>query len=619
MRRCSRPENITVQINDIDQNLLSFFYLWRLRITPGYSSLSQIDAMQSKNLKTLERLSPLLALLLSMIVFFGITDPQARHETAALLNATVSVQVLNDANFNLPVRDRDGQLYTRSGISVIDDTSMQRSAMITLAATLASIILFLGIWAALKLLCKSTNKIIEHKHEMKADNNRLIEAADLRKITSEKPGMSKIMFSGIPMPDKTDTTHLIITGSPGSGKSVNIKDTLISLRSSGRKAIVFDINGEFISHFYRADKDIILNPMDERSASWDIWCECTRSYDYLRMAKALIPEHKMEQNWSTGARIVLAKLAQDMGEEEKPTTESLLDQIRNIDNSQIVNILAETDSAPIIAKWGEEEACMGIRGVLIASVAPLEELSNDSFRFSVRRWAFNENDDSWLFISTHSDEIDILCPLTTVWLEFACSTLISLPADHLRRFFLVVDDLTSVNLIPSLQNFMIQSRKIGACAILGIDSIMRLTEIYGTATVQAISRSCESWAAMRSTDYTTAKWISAKLGKRNTVQKTEITFNGKTETQTVQKQFTTQIITPEQIYELPDMHGFIRMGGDKNPVAKFNSVARSWPVIAPAFVPRIKSSEETEEAILKGQAKETPENMADEIPTPAAA
>ena len=570
--------------------------------------------MPSTKLKTLERLSPLLALLISIAVFIGITSPQARHETTALLNATLNVQVLQDASYNLPVRTSDGQVYIRSGNSVIDDTTIQRSAMMTLAATLATVILFVALWMTLKVFWRSTSHVVQRRKEIESDKNRLIEAADLRKITSEHPSTSRMQFAGIPMPGKSDTSHLIVVGSPGSGKSVNIKETLIGIRAAGRKAIVFDINGEFISHFYRQDKDIILNPMDERSAAWDIWCECNRSFDYMRMAKALIPEHKMEQDWSTGARIVLAKLAQDMGETENPGTEVLLEQIRDIEDSQIVETLSETDAAPILAKWGEEEACMGIRGVLISSITPMQELSNDNFRFSVRRWAFNENDDSWLFISTHSDEIDLLRPLTTVWLEFACSTLISLPPDHLRRFFFVVDDLTRVNLIPSLQNFMIQSRKIGACAILGIDSVTRLTEIYGMSTVQAISRSCESWAAMRCSDYTTAKWASTKLGKRNTVKKTEITYQGKNQTQTTERQLTMPIVSPEEIHELSDMHGFIRMGGEHHPVAKFNSVARSWPILAPAFIPRAITEEEEEENILDSSTDdsvESPENTAE--------
>ena len=550
--------------------------------------------MQFKKPTNLERLPPILALLIAIITFAALTDSQGRHDTLVLLKATVNTQLLQDTNYSLSVRSSDGNVQLRSGESVLDDSGLQRNATTTLASTLFALVLFTTVWVLLRILFRSTNRAIERKKQADEDNNKIIEAADLRKITADRPSQSRMQFAGIPLPDKSDTANLIIAGSPGSGKSVNIKETLFSIRATGRKAIVFDINGEFISHFFRSDKDIILNPMDERSASWDIWCECKRSYDYVRMATALIPEHKMELDWSTGARIVLAKLAQNIGDTENPTTEALLDTIRTIEDSVIINILSETDSAPIIAKWGEEEACRGIRGVLISCIAPMQELSNDNFRFSVRRWAFNDTDDSWLFISTHSDEMDLLRPLTSVWLEFACSTMISLPADHLRRFFLVVDDLTLVNQIPSLPNFMIQSRKIGACAILGVDSIMKLTELYGMSTVQTISRSCESWATMRCSDHSTAKWISSKLGKRQTMQKTEITFQGKTKTLTTEKQFSSPIVMSDQIHDLPDMQGFIRMGDDKYPVAKFNSVARSWPTIAPAFVPRILAENEFE-------------------------
>ena len=553
--------------------------------------------MQSKPFQTLDRLSLLPALVISIILFLGITNSQARHETISLLKASVNTQLLGDTEYNLAIQNQQGQLLERSGISVIDDSGIQRSATITLSSLLLALLTFLGVWVILRLISRSTRRVIERKKEIEADNNRLVEAADLRKATADKPCQSRMMFAGIPLPEKADTGHLIVTGAPGAGKSVNIKEVLATLRANGKKAIVFDINGEFISHFYRADKDIILNPMDERSASWDIWCECTRSYDYMRMAKALIPDHAMEKDWSAGARVVLATLAQNLAEQEKPNTKELIRQIRELDDDQIIEILSETDAAPIIAKWGQEQACIGIRGVLISCVAPMEELDSNNYRFSVRRWSFNESDDSWLFVSTHSDEIDVLRPLTTVWMEFACSTLMSLSPDHLRRFFVVIDDITQLNQIPSLQNFMIQSRKIGACAVLGIDSLNRMTEIYGMGSVQSISRSCENWAALRSSDYTTSKWISNKLGRKNTLQTTEITYSGKNEKQTTQKQLSTPIITPEQLHELPDLHGFVRVGGENYPVAKFNSVARSWPVIAQPFIARTNSNIEEMEAI----------------------
>ena len=330
---------------------------------------------------------------------------------------------------------------------------------------------------------------------------------------------------------------------------------------------------------------MILNPLDSRSASWDIWCECTRRQDYLRLAKTLIPSNTLEEDFSVGARIVLARLAEKLAENGEPTTEKLIQQLKQVNHEQISSILEDTEGAGILARW-QQQATLGIRGVLLSCIEPLSELTSDSYRFSVRRWSHNDSDDTWIFVSTHSDEMDALRPLVTTWLEITAHTLTGLPSDHLRRIFFVADELTSLNNIPSLTKLMLKSKQIGACTVLGIDSYSKLAGHYDAEEINTLPRACQTWVCLRAAEIDSANWSSRLLGSHTQLKRTEVSFQGLDHKQINQHVIHTPIVTPAQVSSLPDLHGFLRFS-DQYPVAKFNAVAKELPKVATGFTPRV--------------------------------
>src|SRR3546814_15497666 len=65
----------------------------------------------------------------------------------------------------------------------------------------------------------------------------------------------------------------LICGAPGTGKTNMIVKMLEGIRAKGKRAIVYDTAGTFVEKFYREGKDILLNPLDERSAVWSPWVD----------------------------------------------------------------------------------------------------------------------------------------------------------------------------------------------------------------------------------------------------------------------------------------------------------------------------------------------------------
>ena len=424
---------------------------------------------------------------------------------------------------------------------------------------------------------------LESTQEDEIEDVRVIEAEELRQRTLGDISQSRASFSGIPLPGRSDISNLIFCGGSGSGKSVNLRDLLSSIRRSNRKAVVFDPSGEMISHFYRSDKDIILNPLDKRSATWDVWCDCLRYNDYLQVASTLIADQPQHDNWITSARLVLAHLAEQEGHQNKPDHRRVLEAIEHLDDAMISDILQTTEAAPVIAEFGEQ-ACFGIRGVLLASVKPFSETKNKNFRFSVRRWAFNEANDGWLFISAKTSESDVCKPLTATWLNLAARTLMNLNTDHLRRVFLIIDDISATNKIPSLMDYMVRSRRTGASAILTTHSISMLTSLYGEDDTNTLLRACDSVIAMNCNEPYTLQWLSSRLGSRDTIEKTEVSYGNSEQKVYTQRILKLPLVSEEDISRLPQMQGYVRFGNDY-PTARFHSAALEMAVIAPAFIP----------------------------------
>ena len=61
-------------------------------------------------------------------------------------------------------------------------------------------------------------------------------------------------------------------------------------RARGQRAVVYDSTGEFVAHYHREGKDVILSPIDQRSALWSPWSEGTDAFAYENLAQALIPD-----------------------------------------------------------------------------------------------------------------------------------------------------------------------------------------------------------------------------------------------------------------------------------------------------------------------------------------
>src|SRR3546814_20392258 len=93
--------------------------------------------------------------------------------------------------------------------------------------------------------------------------------------------------------------------------------------------------------------------------------------------------------------------------------------------------------------------------------------------------------------------------------------------DRNRRLYCVIDELPTLQRLPSLGDFLARARKYGGCGILGFQSYPQLEATYGIQDAAAITGYCSTWVALRANDTPTAKHVSENLGQVEQVEANE--------------------------------------------------------------------------------------------------
>ena len=400
--------------------------------------------------------------------------------------------------------------------------------------------------------------------------------------------MGSFSIGGVPVPDIFEPEHVLLCGAPGTGKTNLIVKMLEGIRKEGKRAIVYDTAGTFVEKFYRADKDIILNPLDRRTSRWSPWGDVPRDYHYDQIAESTIPDKTGDPFWAKAARGTLVAVLRKLAREKEMLVSILLDRLLRSKLKDLAAFAAGTDAAAFISLEGERTSA-GIQAELASVMRSFSYLDDTRKGLSIREWVENEKDDGWLFITVKADQLPSLRPLITVWLDIAISAIMSLAPDRDRRLYCVIDELPTLQKLPSLSDFLARARKYGGCGILGFQSYPQLEATYGIQDAAAITGYCSTWVALRANDTPTAKHVSENLGQVEQVEANEGMSYGVNDMRDgvnlSRMQVTRPLVMHTEVTNLPNLSGFLRFGRNL-PVVRFADTFNKVDTIAEGFIER---------------------------------
>ena len=117
-----------------------------------------------------------------------------------------------------------------------------------------------------------------------------------------KPGEDGVPWGGLQLPLAATITHILVVGASNSGKTITLRLLMravfprIGFRRD-RRALVCDGKRELLTYLPRMGLRCpikIMNPLDQRSAAWDIAKDCTDPSTAWEFAVILVPEQGRE-------------------------------------------------------------------------------------------------------------------------------------------------------------------------------------------------------------------------------------------------------------------------------------------------------------------------------------
>ena len=475
----------------------------------------------------------------------------------------------------------------------------KKAFLISFLSTLMTIFLLFTYW---KYKGQKDNQTKHIHGQVLEDVNQLT-----RRIKRNKEA-SHIMLGSVPMIKNTETQHMLITGTTGSGKTNCFHHLLKQLRN--QKVVILDTTGEFVERCFDPKRDIILNPLDERTKQWHVWAECEEDYHFDEIAENLIPHTSHDVFWTNASRIVLAESLRMMHKNRGYKTSELMHLLIKSSLESLARYLKDTKAASIIDMQSEKTAA-SIRINLTAAIQSLGFLEDADKPFSIRKWmqdderALREIDSctvakaatsfigyerlhttkqnrsrtessesakgGWLFLHMLPEQRATLRPLVSTWASIAIKSLMGCVPNTTRKVWFILDELPSLHKLTDLSLCLAEGRKYGACIAVGVQNMPQLREIYGDNASLSIIDLCSTKVIFRMASHNVALQMSKLLGEREVLEVAEgISYGANDMRDGVnlnlhrRQKFT---VTPHDLMSLRNLESYVILPGNY-PVSK---------------------------------------------------
>jgi len=448
------------------------------------------------------------------------------------------------------------------------------------------------IYLHTRFLVRTGEKSVEDEHIRGAttsDKKELIRKSKyLINRYSKQRGNSTMSICDVPLVQGSETAGIATVGSPGVGKSETHIDIACQLRDSGKKAMVYDLGGQMTKKFFRPEKDIILNPYDVRCAQWDVWSEGKDEQLYAAIAEALIPDEGGDPIWYQAPRITLTHIMKKLGEmNSSPDMSHLKRVLFKLDAKRLAGVLSDTDARSVFNLDAEKMAA-SIQGIMATYTKPFTLLESGSNDFSIVDWVNDDDDDRWVFVTCREVDKATLRPLLTVWFEIFARSVLSLEPSYSRRIGCLLDELPTLQRIPSLENALNTGRKFGLVPVIGFQAESQMNTTYGEEETKTIMGAIPNYVAFRCNGIKAAEASAEELGKSDLKQATEGSTVGQTasrDAQSLNRQNNSdkKIVMASEIQSLQDLECYLRLSRGL-PIAKVDTKKRNLADTQPAFI-----------------------------------
>ena len=424
----------------------------------------------------------------------------------------------------------------------------------------------------------------ERRHGRRLKGPELVTPAGFnRRMHAEGVGFVQTARFGrrrrwVRIPRGMESSHLLIMGDSGTGKSALIRQISSQLEARGDAAIVYDPALEYTPQFYTPERgDVILNPLDARSPYWSPGDELRHDAEALTLATSLFPDRHNENPFFTeGPRRIFAHLLtfRPSGQELAAWLchEDELDRrVRGTSYAAMIDRQAPAQRSGILASLN-----------MVADTLKLLPPESDTVhRWSAAAWARERR--GWLFLTSTPETRTRLVPLTSLWLDMLVLRLMHLGVAATRPVWFVLDELASLQRLPQLHTAITENRKSNNPVVLGFQGRSQLETRYGHDAEAMLSQPATK-IFLRTSEPRAAKWISDTIGEIEIERLRESRSKGQSAQQCygLERQVEPLVMASE-ISGLAALHGYLKLG---NLVTRLHVPFLDLPARHPAVMER---------------------------------
>lgn len=335
------------------------------------------------------------------------------------------------------------------------------------------------------------------------------------------------------LPIRAASTHFLVCGTPGSGKTITIRLFLKSIapRTSRRREvmdrlIVFDAKRDMLQLLRQMGLDpktpfTILNPFHPDSLRWDLARDISTRALARYFATLLVPQETNSNApfFSDAARqILLAVLVAFMNRWPAWTFRDLLHAVRS--KERIETITKECEPARDLAfpLTADEKHFPSVLSTLATKVGKFEEIA--------ALWHKNPNATAFsvdtfmaqggiLLLGNEPVFHESLWPINALILKVLTDKILvgpELAPSDPPHTWLVLDEFRWMGRVDCIRQILNQGRSKGASLVLGVQDVDGVKAVYGDHEANEILSQCANKTFLRAGSHATAEWAEKHFG-----------------------------------------------------------------------------------------------------------
>lgn len=351
-----------------------------------------------------------------------------------------------------------------------------------------------------------------------------------------RPSEPRIVWGGLALPASVASSHFLVAGTTGSGKTVTVNLLLKSVLphiapGSDWRALIYDAKTEIVSQL--GDMGLrcpihILNPLDARSAAWHM-ARDLRTPEEIREASILLfpPPKEGKNDFFDKSAANLLEGVMHSFKKRTPGAWDLRDILLAMGSKarlkEVLSWAPEHNADRIELYFGNARTANDIMATIANQIAPYRVIAaywhNSPRRVSLEDWAKGE---SILIMGNSHRATEALRDINRVMFRRLSQIILDVPNSTPRRSWIFLDEFAKAGRLDGLDELMTKGRSKGVSAVLAFQDISGVKEVYGDNIAEEMMAQVGSKAILRLQGSQSAKWAEATFGDEEI---TEFRFN----------------------------------------------------------------------------------------------